>query len=259
MEKTYQVRGMTCQGCADTIEAGITASLKVKSATIVLGKSQLTIVSDFSYDESSVDMVLGRLGNYGIASTTDHSKLEIPLNNISPATSNLKTDSLLSTVVEYFFSKKPIFVALSIVIITSFSLQLPSGRFDFNSWMMDYMGIFFVLFSFLKLLNVTGFSNTFKEYDIIAKYIPFFAVGYPFIELGLGLAFLSETFLFIAALGTLFFMISQSIGVVKSLRHSEQIQCACMGSTVNLSISSLTLFENMVMIMMSIYMIVYYL
>ena len=259
MEKTYQVRGMTCQGCADTIEAGITASLKVKSATIVLEKSQLTIISDFSYDESSVDMVLGRLGNYGIASATDHSKLEIPLNNISPATSNLKTDSLLSTVVEYFFSKKPIFVALSIVIITSFSLQLPSGSFDFNSWMMDYMGIFFVLFSFLKLLNVTGFSNTFKEYDIIAKYIPSFAVGYPYIELGLGLAFLSETFLFIAALGTLFFMISQSIGVVKSLRHSEQIQCACMGSTVNLSISSLTLFENMVMIMMSIYMIVYYL
>ena len=41
MEKTYQVRGMTCQGCADTIEAGITASLKVKSATIVLEKSQL--------------------------------------------------------------------------------------------------------------------------------------------------------------------------------------------------------------------------
>ena len=257
MEKTYQVRGMTCQGCADTIEAGITASLKVKSATIVLEKSQLTIVADFSYDESSVDTVLG--SNYGIASATDHSKLEIPLNNISPATANLKTDSLLSTVVEYFFSKKPIFVALSIVIITSFSLQLPSGRFDFNSWMMDYMGIFFLLFSFLKLLNVTGFSNTFKEYDIIAKYIPFFAVGYPFIELGLGLAFLSETFLFIAALGTLLFMTSQSIGVVKSLRHSEQIQCACMGSTVNLSISSLTLFENMVMIMMSIYMIVYYL
>ena len=171
----------------------------------------------------------------------------------------IRDSSLLSTVVEYFFSKKPIFVALSIVVITSFSLQLPSGRFDFNSWMMDYMGIFFVLFSFLKLLNVTGFRNTFKEYDIIAKYIPFFAIGYPFIELGLGLAFLSETFLFVAASGTLLFMISQSIGVVKSLRHSEQIQCACMGSTVNLSISSLTLFENLVMIVMSIYMIVYFL
>ena len=259
MENIYQVRGMTCQDCADTIEAGITSSLKVKSATVILEKSQLTIISDFSYDESSVDTVLGSLGNYGVASLVDHSQFQIPLNNISFTTSNPKAGSLVSTIIEYFFSKKPIFIALSIVIITSFSLQFPSGSFDFNSWMMDYMGIFFVLFSFLKLLNVTGFSNTFKEYDIIAKYIPFFAVGYPFIELGLGLAFLSETFLFVAASGTLLFMISQSIGVVNSLRHSKQIQCACMGSTVNLSISSLTLFENLVMIVMSIYMIVYFL
>jgi len=262
MENIYQVRGMTCQGCADTIESGIAASLKVQSATIALEKSQLTIVSDVSYDESSIDTILSGLGNYRIASSGDNSKLEIPLNNIqliSSVTTNPISNSFWSTVIDYFFSKKPIFVALFMVVTASFALQLPSGSFELSSWMMDYMGIFFVLFSFLKLLNVTGFSNTFKEYDIIAKYIPFFAISYPFIELGLGLVFLSETFLLFAAIGTLLFMISQSIGVANSLHNSKQIRCACMGSAIDLPISALTLFENIIMITMSIYMIVYYL
>ncbi|MBG92671.1 MAG: hypothetical protein CL792_01635 [Chloroflexi bacterium] len=262
MKNIYQVSGMTCQGCADTIEAGIKASLKIESVIVDLEKSELTIISDFSYDNSSVDTILGNLGNYGIASSAGHSSFEIPLNNIQlmpSVTSKPNTKSLLTAVSEYFFSKKPILIALSIVIITSFSLQLSAENFDVNVWMKDYMGIFFVLFSFLKLLNIAGFSNTFKEYDIIAKYIPFFAVGYPFIELGLGLAFLSGTVLFFASLGTLLFMISQSIGVMNSLLHSQQIRCACMGSAVDLPISSLTLFENMVMIVMATYMIVHYL
>jgi len=50
-------------------------------------------------------------------------------------------------------------------------------------------------------------------------------------------------------------MISQSIGISRALIRSEQIQCACMGSAVDLPLSSLTLVENALMIMMSGYMI----
>ena len=262
MENTYQVRGMTCQGCADTIEGGIRSSLVVESATVILEKSLLTIISDVSYDESSVNTVLSELGNYGLVSSDDSMKLEDPLNNIqlmsSVAASQTKKSFLL-TILNYFLSKKPILVALFIVVTASFALQLSSESFEFNGWLMDYMGIFFVLFSFLKLLNITGFSNTFKEYDVIAKHLPFFGISYPFIELGLGLVFLSETFLLFASLGTLLFMTSQSIGVANSLHNSKQIRCACMGSAVDLPISSLTLFENIIMIAMSTYMIVNYL
>ena len=122
--------------------------------------------------------------------------------------------------------------------------------------MISYMGIFLLIFSFLKLIDIKGFSITFSRYDMISKIIPGFAIIYPFLELVLALSFLSKSFLFIAYLLTLIFMTSQFIGVFISLQRKEIIRCACMGSSINLEISYLTLFENFIMIVMSFYMII---
>ena len=118
------------------------------------------------------------------------------------------------------------------------------------------MGIFFLIFSFLKLVDVKGFSESFAKYDLIAKIIPGFAILYPFFEFILALIFLSKTFLFSAYLFTLIFMTSQFFGVFISLKKKEIIRCACMGSSINLDISSLTLIENLIMIIMSAYMLI---
>ena len=91
---------------------------------------------------------------------------------------------------------------------------------------------------------------------MISKIIPGFAIIYPFLELVLALSFLSKSFLFIAYLLTLIFMTSQFIGVFISLQRKEIVRCACMGSSINLEISYLTLFENFIMIVMSFYMII---
>ena len=55
---------------------------------------------------------------------------------------------------------------------------------------------------------------------------------------------------------TLLFMTSQFFGVFISLQKKEAIKCACMGSSINIDISTLTLIENLVMILMSSYMII---
>ena len=55
---------------------------------------------------------------------------------------------------------------------------------------------------------------------------------------------------------TLIFMTSQFFGVFISLQKKEVIKCACMGSSINIDISTLTLIENLVMILMSSYMII---
>ena len=122
--------------------------------------------------------------------------------------------------------------------------------------MISYMGIFFLIFSFLKLIDVKGFSGSFKKYDLISKIIPGFAITYPFLELFLALAFLSSYFLITSYIMTLIFMTSQFFGVFISLQKKEVIKCACMGSSINIDISTLTLIENLVMILMSSYMII---
>jgi hypothetical protein len=171
------------------------------------------------------------------------------------------TTNILSEIVNYFTSKKPIVIALSIVILSSLAMQISDETFNLNKWFMSYMGIFFIIFSFLKLLNVSGFSMTFKKYDLISKIIPPYATSYPFIELSLGIIFLTQTqsILIYANAFTLIFMVSQTIGIIRSLSKSEQIQCACMGSAVDVPLSSLTVVENIIMIAMATYMIIQFL
>ena len=89
----------------------------------------------------------------------------------------------------------------------------------------------------------------------------YFSTSYPFIELSLGIIFLTQTqsILIYANAFTLIFMVSQTIGIIRSLSKSEQIQCACMGSAVDVPLSSLTVVENITMIAMATYMIIQFL
>lgn len=240
MQAVYKVEGMTCQGCADNIQNGLNNQSFINKANVSLQESKLTIDSDSTLDINSLNSIVSTLGNY----------------KIQPNTTNI-----LSEIVNYFTSKKPIVIALSIVILSSLAMQISDETFNLNKWFMSYMGIFFIIFSFLKLLNVSGFSMTFKKYDLISKIIPPYATSYPFIELSLGIIFLTQTqsILIYANAFTLIFMVSQTIGIIRSLSKSEQIQCACMGSAVDVPLSSLTVVENITMIAMATYMIIQFL
>jgi len=195
----------------------------------------LTIESNEDFSTEQIDQILSEMGNYSIKKQS--------------------SNSLFSTIVNYLSAKKPILLALMVVLASSLSIELGFGRFDLNHWLTTYMGIFFILFSFLKLLNVKSFSISFSRYDILAKKIPGFSVTYPFIEFLLGIAFLTRTMLIFTKMITLVVMISQVIGVVKILKGKKIIQCVCMGSSIDLSVSCITLFENLVMILMASYMI----
>ena len=236
MENVFKLEGMTCQGCADTIQGGLNEQSFIEKAKVSLEETTLYVTAKQSIDINSLNSIVSGLGNY----------------KVRPYKS-----SIFSEILNYFISKKPIVIALAIVILSSFAMQIPNDTFEIKNLFMSYMGIFFILFSFLKLLNVSGFSMTFKKYDLISKVIPGFAISYPFIELALGIIYLAkiESVLIYINILTISFMTSQSIGIARALINSEQIQCACMGSAVDVPLSSLTLVENFIMIIMSGYMI----
>lgn len=232
MNRVYKITGMTCQGCADGIQNALSSEHSINYVNVDLGSSSLDIKTSENVSLNDLNLFIKDLGNYKI------------INN-----------SFLSNFIEYFTSKKTLFLALLIVIFASLSIQVSTDSFSIKNWMISYMGVFYLIFSFLKLIDVKGFSITFSKYDLISKNIPSFAMIYPFIELFLALAYLSESFLLISYSLTLIFMTSQSIGVFISLQKKEIIRCACMGSSINLDISSLTLIENLIMIFMASYMI----
>ena len=233
MKEVYKVRGMTCEGCANSIKETLESNEFISSANISLQDENINIISDKNFTLIELNSLIDNLGEYKIYE-----------------------EKLASKIIEYFSSKKTLLLALSLVLISSLSLQVEKDNFDLNEWMISYMGIFFLLFSFLKLIDVKGFSGSFKKYDLISKIIPSFAITYPFIELFLALAFLSGYLLFVSYIMTIIFMTSQFFGVFISLQKKEVIKCACMGSSISIDISTLTLIENLVMILMSSYMII---
>ena len=233
MNEVYKVSGMTCDGCANSIKEALELNNLISSVNISLENENINISSDKSFTVNELNSLIENLGNYKIYE-----------------------ENIFSKIIEYFSSKKTLLLALSLVLISSLSLHIGEDNFELNEWMVSYMGIFFLVFSFLKLIDVKGFSESFKKYDLISKIIPGFAITYPFLELFLALTFLSSYFLIASYIMTLLFMTSQFFGVFISLQKKEVIKCACMGSSINIDISTLTLIENLVMILMSSYMII---
>ena len=65
-------------------------------------------------------------------------------------------------------------------------------QYRVDGFMISFMGLFFIVFSFFKFLGYRSFPSSFATYDPIAKLIPLYGWLYPFIETALGLAFLFQ-------------------------------------------------------------------
>lgn len=74
---------------------------------------------------------------------------------------------------------------------------------------------------------------------------------YPFIELVLGAAYIAGIQPTAVNLTTLVVMSISSIGVVQSVLQKRRIRCACLGTVFNLPMSTVTLVEDGLMIVMA--------
>ena len=121
--------------------------------------------------------------------------------------------------------------------------------------MLDFMGLFYIVFSFFKMLDLKGFNTSFSMYDPIAKKTPFYGKIYPFIETALGLMFLMRFKIDIALVATLFILGVTTIGVTKTLLNKKSIRCACLGTALKLPMTEATFIENAIMIIMAVLML----
>ena len=145
----------------------------------------------------------------------------------------------------------PLLLILSYVVAVSFVSSITHNGVQGWLWMKNFMAGFFLVFSAFKLLDLPGFANAFATYDLLARRSRLYAFIYPFLELGLGFAYLVTFFPIFTNLFTLVLMIFSSIGVTKALLTKGHFQCACLGTLLKVPISSLTLFEDLLMAFMA--------
>ena len=88
-------------------------------------------------------------------------------------------------------------------------------------------------------------------YDIVAKRMKGYGYVYAFIELGLGVAYLINFNPVITNSITVIVMSVSIIGVLQSVLNNQKIKCACLGDVFNLPMSTITIIEDALMIIMS--------
>ncbi len=92
-------------------------------------------------------------------------------------------------------------------------------------------------------------------YDVVAMRSKSYALAYPFIELTLGAFFITNFKPLLTNWVTLILMLVSALGVYFKLRRKEKIMCACLGTVFKVPMTWVTLFEDLLMAVMALIMI----
>lgn len=233
MIHNYEITGMHCNNCVGKVTKGLEAVPGVTKATVTLNPRSATVEMSTHVSTGTLNAALKPIGGYSLSEkTTVYETL--------PSNAPLNEESL-----------KPLFIIVGYLIGGVLLRASIANDYSFHSLMTNFMGGFFVLFSLFKMIDVKGFAQGYATYDVLAKRSEAYAKSYPFIELGLGVLYLTGTAPFFTNLITVVLMTIGSIGVVQALRQNRAIQCACLGTALKLPMTKVTLAEDLVMGLMA--------
>ena len=240
MKQTYTIKGMTCGGCKSSVEKHLGSIELVTNVEVSSEIEEVTITLEHPVSIDIFKKVLPKKFNLfekpNISST----------HKITSISEKVQEDSKVKQL-------QPLFIILFYLATTVIFLNYK----DWNSreMMFDFMGLFFIVFSFFKMLDLKNFPTSFSMYDPLSKKIPFYGWVYPFIEIALGLMFLMRFELNIALYVTIVILGITTFGVTKTLMNKKNIQCACLGTALKLPMTEATLIENALMLSMSIFLV----
>ena len=157
-----------------------------------------------------------------------------------------------------FKSFVPLILIFSAIIAFVIIKGLVTSDFSNRALMLDFMAGFFLVFGGFKTIKLSAFAEAYGMYDIIAKRSKVYAHIYPFIEIALGLAFLFRFEVVIVAWITLILMSINSIGAYIGIRDKKVLMCACLGTVFKLPMSFVSLGEDLLMVVMAIFILLGY-
>jgi hypothetical protein len=150
----------------------------------------------------------------------------------------------------------PLVVIVAYILGAVVLIAASTGGWSVHAMMRHFMAGFFLVFSFFKMLDLRGFVDAYREYDLVAKAVPAWGWVYPFVELVLGIAYLTAFSLFATNVVTLVVMLVGAVGVFKALADKQKIRCACLGTVLNLPMTTVTLVEDLTMAAMAAAMLI---
>ena len=228
MSTTFNIQGMHCQACVDRLTQAFRRVPGVTNAKVTLDPARAEVEGDISVD--ALDQAARSTGNYRVSAGEQAAQVEAaaPRPSLYP----------LVLIVAYI---------LGAVLLAGWA----RGSLDPRILMNDFMAGFFLVFSFFKLLDLRGFADAYRGYDILARACLPWAFIYPFVELALGVAYIVRWDPNLTNAITLALMVIGAVGVLRALLSKKAIRCACLGTALNLPMTTVTLVEDLAMAAMS--------
>jgi hypothetical protein len=246
MQQTYETN-LRCQKCLATIGPLLDNEERVLDWSVDLddAKKPLTVKLAVASDGDRVIELLAGAGYEATPINRTHGQpIATPQSVASEAPVSLKLSNY-----------KPLILVIAYVVGATAVAESIHGTFEWQRAMNYFMGFFFLGFAFFKLLDIPAFADSFSSYDIVAKRSRGYALAYPWIELALGVLFVSGALPFVANGVTAVIMGVGLVGVAGAVFRKQTIQCACLGTVFNLPMSVVTIVENTVMLAMAIVML----
>lgn len=241
MTHTYHIQGMTCNGCKDSVTRAFQSLEGVSQVHVDLEKGTALLTTASVIQTKLLKEVLPSKFTL-IESNTQTVKQNNVFDRDKKAPQGSKLEQL-----------KPLFLIFGFLLLVSSALNFRG--FTTLDFMLDFMGLFFFVFSLFKFLDLSGFALSFAMYDPLAKRLPLYGRVYPFLELTLGFLLLAKIQLPIALLVTVVLLSITTIGVCVVLLQKKQITCACLGTVLKLPMTQATFIENSVMIFMATFIL----
>ncbi|MEK0448367.1 MAG: hypothetical protein RL088_635 [Verrucomicrobiota bacterium] len=216
---------MSCGSCVAKIEARLLENPAISEASVTLKPPQAVVVSSESMNAAAMNDWLKPLERYRVSQ------------DFSPPSTT---------------TYRPLIILLVYLLLVVAAVSVAFGHWDSAFAMRVFMGGFFIAFSFFKMLDLRGFADAYRSYDIVAKAFPSYGFVYPFIELSLGLAYLANLQPQLTNAITALVMAVSLVGVLRSVLSKKAIRCACLGTVFNLPMSTVTVVEDGTMLGMAL-------
>ena len=239
MKHTYNITGMTCSGCTASISNDLIRIEGVTKVDVSLEKGEAEI-------ESDRHILMGILQ----AAISDKYTIRLKRDVTEQNSSGMYNEK------SKLQQLRPLF--LIFFYLFSAAILLNYKDWNISNAMIDFMGLFYIVFSFFMFLELNGFRDSFRMYDPLAKVFPFYGWIYPFLELGLGLMLLMRFQVAIALVITMVVLGLTTFGVTRTLLDKKQIRCACLGTSLKLPMTEATFIENAIMLIMAAVMLYMY-
>jgi len=236
------IEGMHCGNCAGKIEQALRTVPEIDSASVSHQTEKATVTTVAEVNDEALKRTVASAGDYRVTA----------IDRTQPAEPSTTTPAMAMAVDDTPpESLYPLFLIVGFIAGVTVLIALATETWAVEPMMRHFMAGFFIVFSFFKLLDPPGFVSAYRGYDLIARKFPAWGWAYPFVELGLGVAYLLTLAPVATNAVTLVLMLVGAAGVLKALLDKRAIRCACLGTALNLPMTKVTLVEDLTMAAMA--------